>query len=1405
LRPESVLRFRREASAAARLAHPGIAQAFAVGEAEGLHFFAMELIEGAPLDRVLERLASSTSKLHGRDVARAVEELAIRREGAAPVAATEALSGRSYVEVACRLVLQVAEALAHAHRTGILHRDVKPSNVLVRPDGTAVLTDFGLARDLAGPSHTQTGAFAGTPYYLAPEQLHGPAEAIDARVDVYALGVTLYELVTLRRPFEGDTAAAILARIASDEPPRPTRLRAGVPRDLETIVLKAIEKDLARRYASADAFADDLRAFLEFRPIQAKPPSLVARAGKLARRNRTASAAAAIAAAALGIGAIAWWAQPGTLEIASTPEGAMVVLDGETRPERTPAQLRLSPGLHTIRLEKREAGLVSDVRQVVVSRGAKTVVEPLLASTSGVVAFRSTPPGARIELEREGDGGRVVIEGRTPCFQDVLAGRYRAHFRLEGFAPRAVDLVVPPAGRREDCAVAWPTGSLALDAEQPGMSVAVYSGAEIGDAPLRTITLPAEPLVLPTGTYSLRAELQGHLAREWSGDRAVKVAEERGAGRRLWLSPARQRRIRPLQSAVAVLAAGDLDGDGVPEIVAGGLEGRIVALGFDDDALWKLDTRGEPQVIAVRSDGADGVGAALAAANRAGLAWIVSATGEARSVAPEGGAGVQTLAWGDVDGDGATDLVLGTKDGEVHAVRADGDAIWRTQVEPGRNVAALRLADLDGDGRLEIAAGPWASPVAILDSGGAVRARFAQPGKALAFADARFDGDGRRDLVVGTDATGLHVTAFRFDGTSRFTSAAHDWIEVLETADLDGDGRDEVLAGDHLGRVLALDASGARLWDARVHSKTVGLHVADLDGDGAKEVAASAIAGHVLVVDARGRSRLEVALPHAASSAEMDLDGDGTPEILLGTESGEIAVFGIDPRLVLETRTSEGAVALGAIEARPSEPGALVVLTREARCFSVDGEGAIRWRRPFGEVSAIAESKDGVLVFDASGSLEAVRGADGPPIPVLAAPGKWVEFAALAAGEADGRPAVAVADAGGRTRLLAPEVRPGPALRGATIGLVAVTDAAGASLFVRAGVRQLDAFRPDGTLAWSAETRGAVSAIEAGSGAAEGADLLLGFDSGAVAPYSIATRRQGAAIARVPGRVASIARSHAGERVVAIGTAEGECFVVGEDGRVRLRRRAGQGPVRVSLVDLDGDGVLEVVAAASNETTIFGWSLATPDARASARRELVAGLDAADRGETEDASARLARARLRWRSLDDGGSVEILERLRRTSGVADAARLADRLERRAPPLRAWLDRVEDLLDAGRTADAQATLGACRERLAAAPQLAADMNQVAWDFVKPEAARPETAAVVHTLAEAAVAASGRNDPAILDTLAEAHFLEGRFAEAVAIEREAIAKLPGTRDADRRALFESSLVRFEAAARAARAER
>ena len=280
LSPTALERFQREAQSAARLHHPHIVPVHHVGESEGVHYYAMQLIEGVALDRVLEDVS------HAREAGESgFLNVATSGSDAGGVGSSTniASTGSSdYFRRVARLGAQVAGALSYAHAKGLIHRDIKPANLILDTHGTVWVTDFGLARGDDDGSLTQTGDVVGTLAYMPPERLDG---WWDARSDVYALGLVLYELMTHRRAFAASERSQLLRKVSEEEPTPPRKVDSRIPRDLETIVLKAIAKDPARRYRSAAELETDLVRFGEGRPVAARRVGAGERSWLWCRRN----------------------------------------------------------------------------------------------------------------------------------------------------------------------------------------------------------------------------------------------------------------------------------------------------------------------------------------------------------------------------------------------------------------------------------------------------------------------------------------------------------------------------------------------------------------------------------------------------------------------------------------------------------------------------------------------------------------------------------------------------------------------------------------------------------------------------------------------------------------------------------------------------------------------------------------------------------------------------------------------------------------------------------------------------------------------------------------------------------------------------------------------------------------
>lgn len=497
-------RFVNEAKASAKLNHPNIVPVYDFGVHEGRHYFTMQFIEGKTLEQMLARDPTTYT----------------RRP-----------------QEAVRLLRPILDALAHAHAAGIIHRDLKPANIILDSSGAPLLMDFGLAKDVvAGSKLTKTGMAVGTPSYMPPEQATGKQDLIDARSDGYSIGAILYEMLTARPPFEGATLMETMERVVRDDPVRPSRYNPDMPRDLETIIMKCLEKSQAARYPSALLLGQDLDRFLNDEPIQARPAGSIERVVKLVKRHRTPviagtiGGAVALAALAVLIWKLSVW-QGETAEearkqtVAAALDGAQKALVADHLPDaiRRFEEVLKRDGKNreaTLGLQEARSRLESRKHDLL-SRGEEAMRKNHWAEAAGcfraalelvpgdpeirrlyefssqentMVLFAANPAGARIvafpvdgaTFEVAGEGTPVSGDRPTTAAVPIKRGRYV----LEFSAP--------------ECASArLPTDLAELELAARGREVRIE--LRLPDA----AAVPDGMIVIPGGTFIMGGDAMG--------------------------------------------------------------------------------------------------------------------------------------------------------------------------------------------------------------------------------------------------------------------------------------------------------------------------------------------------------------------------------------------------------------------------------------------------------------------------------------------------------------------------------------------------------------------------------------------------------------------------------------------------------------------------------------------------------------------------------------------------------------------------------------------------------------------------------------------------------------------------------------------------------------------------------
>ncbi len=488
LSPQRLERFRREALAAAKLRHPNIVAVHEVGEDRGLHFFVMDCIEGPSLAQWIEERRGSGSG--------ATEKGGAVHGGAGP----------SDFAATARIGLAVAEALAYAHEQGIIHRDVKPSNILLDAGGTPWVADFGLAKDIGAESLSLTGDLLGTPAYMPPEQLRTDPPRADSRSDIYSLGVTLYEAIALRPPFPAASGQELIQRILTSDPPPLGKVDPRVPRDLETIVMQAMDKEPGRRYQSAVELAADLKRYIEHRPVKARPLGPISRAARLVRR-KPAGAAAVVLALTLVAG--------GPLFIAVSERNKSRSI-GVERDKAVAAQRQAAESLSRLFLEKaatarertehQRAALfaAASIEQKDTPAARGELYRARAGSIGGLLWGAGNPPPVVEALEFDAGGDRLVCKSQDGTVRvfEFPAGRETVVLRDEAARIVAESAVRRPVALHPHgafLAFAMPAGGIELRDASTGEALARL---EANSGPVRGVAISPDDRWVASSTES---------------------------------------------------------------------------------------------------------------------------------------------------------------------------------------------------------------------------------------------------------------------------------------------------------------------------------------------------------------------------------------------------------------------------------------------------------------------------------------------------------------------------------------------------------------------------------------------------------------------------------------------------------------------------------------------------------------------------------------------------------------------------------------------------------------------------------------------------------------------------------------------------------------------------------------
>lgn len=904
-------RFEREARLAASLDHPGIVAVHDVGVDKNIHYFTMDYVDGLPLSEYVDKMNCGLKKI-------------------------------------ASLMKDVAEALSYAHSHHIIHRDLKPANILVDTMGMPRITDFGLARNVKeGKNLTMSGAILGTPAYMPPEQAAGKFRQVNRQSDIYSLGAVLYHLLVGRPPFIGASLAKTISAVLEQDPIPPRKLVKGMPRDLEIICLKCLEKDPGRRYLDAKALAADLGRFLEGEIVRAKPSGTFYKIQRWAVRNKALSALfLVVTGVGIALGYFLLWL-PGTLTV--TVKTRKIDKDGHVKFMALDAQFAidgratkgprhkfsLAPGYHKIVIQAPDHDPLEFYTKI--SPGKVMSVEKVLLHRQGRVTITSAVSGIEATFTNQDSGETQSLI--APLYEYPMdTGTYLVALRKENYFARQTTIAVAAGQTCESHAKLEP---MLLWRKE------ISDKADVNSVFLADLDCDGRPEIICTKvTGSIVCWDLDRSEKRWHIDRQLPILPHRTAFKDMNrdgvpdLLSAHPDRFTVIDGKTRgelfklpswwsmVFATGDANEDGYEDLIlfrhyghgiecydmktgsllwkrpmdiriytdpvfvdkdhliyacAGQLHQLDIRTG-NTEPVYRFDDKDVPKNIALLRNPAD---------RRAYLLWYITGKG-LHSLDFE----TRSLAWRseyptlfgsgivlcDLEEDGKSEILLHLD--RLYCVdAASGKQRWAFNTGGG---PLPRCADLDGDGSNEVVAASTQGMVYAVNGQGALIDKFSLETSVGLPLLADIDGDAMLEILCPSSKY-LYCIRHRPEEKIRiFDDAPQMAADCPATCDFDGDGHKEIIVGHRGGDVYCRDGKTGRVW-WRYQSGldvTSPIAVADINGDSIPDVVVPANT-RAIALSSRGEKMWERELEGTqapnVSVQIVDLDGSGAAEVLVKT------------------------------------------------------------------------------------------------------------------------------------------------------------------------------------------------------------------------------------------------------------------------------------------------------------------------------------------------------------------------------------------------------------------------------------------------------------------------------------------------------------------------------------------